>query len=212
MTFIKRDRTVSFVPPSYAYPIEYIERLLNNGGRIVTEKSNGCDFWWGEFGGQKDTINEIASITLELKRLTLGIYNYIKNSGKFEADTLELNWMGSLPGKRESRRFVTEYVLTETDILHNSVFDDVAFHGGWYLDSTLLKEFTAKRTFAPRYRLTFTAFRCVVYFPCNVIISCYAEGYLVPAMQRSPAPESWIRVLFQDKLQALLQVYWPPIS
>ncbi|NLA98206.1 MAG: FAD-dependent oxidoreductase, partial [Spirochaetales bacterium] len=108
--------------------------LLNNGGRMVSEKSNGCDFWWVEFGGQKDTINEIASITLELKRLTLGIYNYIKNSGKFDADTLELNWTGSLPGKRESRRFVTEYVLTETDILQNRTFNDVAFHGGWYLD------------------------------------------------------------------------------
>lgn len=134
MTFIKRDRPVAFVPPSYAYPIEYIEKLLNKGGRMVSEKSNGCDFWWVEFGGQKDTINEIASITLELKRLTLGIYNYIKNSGKFDADTLELNWTGSLPGKRESRRFVTEYVLTETDILQNRAFDDVAFHGGWYLD------------------------------------------------------------------------------
>ncbi|NCB72203.1 MAG: FAD-dependent oxidoreductase, partial [Clostridia bacterium] len=134
MTFIKRDRPVAFAPPSYAYPIEYIEKLLNNGGRIVSEKSNGCDFWWVEFGGQKDTINEIASITLELKRLTLGIYNYIKNSGKFDADTLELNWTGSLPGKRESRRFVTEYVLTENDILQNRVFDDVAFYGGWYLD------------------------------------------------------------------------------
>lgn len=134
MTFIKRDRPVAFVPPSYAYPIEYIEKLLNNGGRMVSEKSNGCDFWWVEFGGQKDTINEIASITLELKRLTLGIYNYIKNSGKFDADTLELNWTGSLPGKRESRRFVTEYILTETDILQNRTFNDVAFHGGWYLD------------------------------------------------------------------------------
>jgi hypothetical protein len=134
MTFIKRDRPVAFVPPSYAYPIEYIEKLLNNGGRMVSEKSNGCDFWWVEFGGQKDTINEIAFITLELKRLTLGIYNYIKNSGKFDADTLELNWTGSLPGKRESRRFVTEYVLTETDILQNRTFNDVAFHGGWYLD------------------------------------------------------------------------------
>lgn len=134
MTFIKRDRPVAFVPPSYAYPIEYIEKLLNNGGRMVSEKSNGCDFWWVEFGGQKDTINEIASITLELKRLTMGIYNYIKNSGKFDADTLELNWTGSLPGKRESRRFVTEYILTETDILQNRTFNDVAFHGGWYLD------------------------------------------------------------------------------
>ena len=134
MTFIKREKAVTFVPPSYAYPFEYIEKLLNNGGRMVSEKSNGCDFWWVEFGGQKDTINEIASITLELKRLTLGIYNYIKNSGKFDADTLELNWTGSLPGKRESRRFVTEYVLTETDILQNRTFNDVAFHGGWYLD------------------------------------------------------------------------------
>jgi hypothetical protein len=134
MTFIKRDKVVAFVPPSYAYPIEYIEKLLNNGGRIVSEKSNGCDFWWVEFGGQMDTINEIASITFELKRLTLGIYNYIKNSGKFDADTLELNWTGSLPGKRESRRFVTEYVLTENDILQNRTFDDVAFYGGWYID------------------------------------------------------------------------------
>ncbi len=134
MTFIKREKAVRFVPPSYAYSIEYIEKLLNNGGRIVTERSNGCDFWWVEFGGKKDTINEIASIAFELKRLTMGIYNYIKNSGKFDADTLELNWTGSLPGKRESRRCITEYVLTETDILQNRNFDDVAFYGGWYLD------------------------------------------------------------------------------
>ncbi|MBI9095238.1 MAG: FAD-dependent oxidoreductase [Sphaerochaeta sp.] len=134
MNLVRKDHAVTFVAPSYAYPIDYIENLLNNGGRIVTDKSNGCDFWWIEFGGQKDTINEISSITFELKRLTLGIYNYIKNSGKFDADTLELSWTGSLPGKRESRRFKTEYILTERDILQTRQFDDVAFYGGWFLD------------------------------------------------------------------------------
>lgn len=134
MSFIRRDHVVEFTAPSFAYSLDHIAKLLDNGGRIVTDKSNGCDFWWVEFGGQKDTINEISSIAFELKRLTLGIYNYIKNSGRFEADTLELSWTGSLPGKRESRRFTTEYVLNQRDILEGKQFDDVAFHGGWYLD------------------------------------------------------------------------------
>lgn len=134
MTLSKRDRKIPFIAPSYAYPIEHIEKLLNTGGRIVTEKSNGCDFWWIEFGGEKDTINGIAGISFELKRLALGIYNYIKNSGKYDADTLELTWIGNLPGKRESRRFLTEYVLTESDILESREFEDVVFNGGWYLD------------------------------------------------------------------------------
>jgi hypothetical protein len=134
MNFIRRDHPIEFIAPSFAYSLEHIGKLLDTGGRIVTDKSNGCDFWWVEFGGQKDTINEISSIAFELKRLTLGIYNYIKNSGRYDADTLELSWAGSLPGKRESRRFSTEYMLTEGDILQNKQFDDVAFYGGWYLD------------------------------------------------------------------------------
>ena len=74
MTFIKRDRPVAFVPPSYAYPIEYIEKLLNNGGRMVSEKSNGAGGSnLGEGYDQRDCF-----ITLELKRLTLGIYSFVK--------------------------------------------------------------------------------------------------------------------------------------
>jgi len=134
MNTVKRDHEVPFIAPVFAYSLEHIERLLNNGGRIVCEKSNGCDFWWVEFGGQQDTINSIASIALELKKLIFGIYNYIKNSGKFDAGKLDLSWVGSLPGKRESRRFRTDYILTGNDVITGKIFDDVAFHGGWYLD------------------------------------------------------------------------------
>lgn len=37
-----------------------------------------------------------------------------KNSGNFpEAETMTLEWVGLVPGKRESRRFVGEYTLDQ---------------------------------------------------------------------------------------------------
>ena len=65
----------------------------------------------------------------------LGVWNYVKNSGKFDADCYTLDWIGGLPGKRESRRMQTEYCLTEEDILAQRTFPDGAFYGGWYVDA-----------------------------------------------------------------------------
>ncbi len=133
--FTKKASTkVPFIAPKYAYPLEYIERLLNNGGRVVSETTNGCDLWWAEFGGQKNTITDYQEITMENKRLTMGIFNYIKNSGKFDADYLVLEWVGNLPGKRESRRFITEYVVNANDVLTGKKYEDTGFYGGWYMD------------------------------------------------------------------------------
>ncbi len=133
--FTKNDsKKVPFIAPKYAYPLEYIENLLNNGGRVVSETTNGCDLWWAEFGGQKNTIDDYQEITMENKKLTMGIFNYIKNSGKYNADNLVLEWVGSLPGKRESRRFITEYVVNANDVLNKKQYDDVGFYGGWYMD------------------------------------------------------------------------------
>lgn len=42
--------------------------------------------------------------------------------------------MGSLPGKRESRRFMGDYILTEKDLLSYKHFDDAVAWGGWSLD------------------------------------------------------------------------------
>src|SRR5699024_5463672 len=104
------------------------------GGRIVNEKMNGCDYWWVEYGGTLDTISSNQEIGLELKKLVLGIWNYIKNSGKFDADNLELEWVGNIPGKRESRRFIGETILTQNDIRENKYTKDGVCYGGWYMD------------------------------------------------------------------------------
>lgn len=125
---------VRFIPPHFAYSEAEIKKILNHGGRIVNEKMSGCDYWWLEYGGILDTIGDNQQITLELKRIAMGIWNYIKNSGEFDADCLTLEWIGSLPGKRESRRLVGDYILNQNDIMESRRFEDGVAYGGWFLD------------------------------------------------------------------------------
>lgn len=133
--YIKRlEQAVKFVAPDYAYDQKQVESLLGKGGRIVSEKFSGCDYWWFEYGGTLDTIADAQHIGLELKKLVFGVWNYIKNSGKFNADNLTLEWVGNIPGKRESRRMKTDCVLTQKDISNGTIFEDGGFYGGWYLD------------------------------------------------------------------------------
>lgn len=42
--------------------------------------------------------------------------------------------MGALPGVRESRRLVGDYMLSETDILEHIIFEDAVCYGGWCVD------------------------------------------------------------------------------
>lgn len=72
--------------PNYAYGMEQISGLINHGGRVVNEKMGGSDCWWFEYGGSLDTIARLQDITLELKRLVMGVWNYIKNSGLYDAE------------------------------------------------------------------------------------------------------------------------------
>jgi hypothetical protein len=130
----REDHPVRFVPPDYAYSMDEIQRMLDQGGRIINETSSGSDCWWFEYGGTLDTIRDAQTIAVELKRLVLGVWNYIKNSGRFHADCYTLEWLGSLPGKRESRRMEAAYRLRDVDLLENSRFPDGAFYGGWYMD------------------------------------------------------------------------------
>ena len=99
-------------------------------------KSFEYGYWWFEWGGQLDTLKDNAEIRHELLRITLGVWDYIKNSGEFpEAANWGLEWVGSLPGKRESRRFHGPYRLTEMDVLKPGHFDDTVAYGGWFVDT-----------------------------------------------------------------------------
>jgi len=131
--FYTRDtgRPVKYVPPAFALKdITAIPRF-----RELRVTDSGCRLWWLEYGGARDTVYETEEIKYELWKVAYGVWNYIKNSGEFpEAETLTLEWMGTIPGKRESRRFEGDYMLTQQDVIEQRHHDDAVSFGGWAVD------------------------------------------------------------------------------
>ena len=123
-------RDVSYIPPECAAKLTS-KNFENRNPDIYTEEEN---FWYLELGGDRDSIGDTEEVRDELLGLATGTWDYIKNSGEFKSDTWELDFLGFLPGKRESRRMCGEYMITQRDISDGRVFlDEVAF-GGWPLD------------------------------------------------------------------------------
>jgi hypothetical protein len=122
---------VKFTAPSWALKdITKIPRY-----RQFNTNMQGCNFWWIEYGGRLDTIHQTEEIKWELWKVVYGVWDYIKNSGDFpEAETMTLEWVGHVPGKRESRRFEGDYIIRQQDLVEQREFDDVVAHGGWAVD------------------------------------------------------------------------------
>ena len=131
--FYSKDtgKPVQFIPPSFAADVtKEIPRFRN-----FKANEHGCQLWWVEHGGRLDTVHDTERIKWELWRVVYGIWDYIKNSGKFpEADTMTLEWVGMIPGKRESRRFEGEYMLSQRDLVEQRTHADAVAYGGWSID------------------------------------------------------------------------------
>ncbi len=124
-------KPVRYVPPSFA--LEDITKIPRF--RDLKAHHSGCWLWWIEYGGRLDTIHETETIKWELWKVVYGVWNYIKNSSKFpEAENLTLEWVGMIPGKRESRRFEGDVMLTQQDIIEQRVHPDAVSFGGWSID------------------------------------------------------------------------------
>ena len=106
-------------------------------------------YWWIEIpGNEEDIIGEYESIRDQLVAAIYGVWDHIKNGGEHGADNYELIWVGMLPGVRESRRVLCDYMLTENDILENRRFADTVAYGGWDIDShNSLFDFAKKPSF-----------------------------------------------------------------
>jgi hypothetical protein len=120
-----------FVPPSIAQDVSRTPILAN---RSIRTGDRGCAYWWIEWGGELDTVADNERIRDELWSVVYGIWDHIKNSGQFDADTLTLDWVGAIPGKREYRRFVGDHTLTQQDLVEQRSFPDTVAYGGWSID------------------------------------------------------------------------------
>lgn len=135
MFFYTKDagHPVKYIPPSFAKDITQTAIPMK---RVFKSGDSGCHYWWIEWGGEADidTLYDNERIRDELWSVIYGIWDYIKNSGKFDADNMTLEWVGSVPGKREYRRFVGDYVLTQNDLEQQTHFEDYIAFGGWSID------------------------------------------------------------------------------
>ena len=124
------DRKIDFIPPSFATKLT--DRDFENRMPDIYDETE--NFWYLELGGNRDSIGDTEELRDELVALALGTWDYVKNSGRFKADNFDVDFLGFLPGKRESRRMCGEYIVTQRDISGGKVFDDEIAYGGWPLD------------------------------------------------------------------------------
>lgn len=122
---------VKYVPPAYA--LKDITQIPRH--KSLSSTDMGPRLWWLEYGGRTDTIHETENIKWELWKVIYGVWDHIKNSGEFEdVDDLTLEWVATIPGKRESRRFEGHYMLTQQDVIEQRRHDDAVAFGGWSVD------------------------------------------------------------------------------
>ena len=105
--------------------------------RLSGTSCRGVDYgyWWLELmGEEEDIIPDFENIRDDLIAYAYGLWDHIKNGGDHGAENYALEWVGALPGMRESRRLMGDYILTESDILDHKQFEDAVAYGGWCVD------------------------------------------------------------------------------
>ena len=123
-------QNVTYTPPEWAAKLN--DKLFEH--RMPNMNSASENFWYLELGGNRDSIGDTEQLRDELVALAAGTWDYVKNSGHFDTQNWDLDFLGFLPGKRESRRMVGEHILTQPEISAGTVFEDEVAFGGWPLD------------------------------------------------------------------------------
>jgi len=136
------DKEVPFKAPSWAKKITD-EDLKFRG---IPEHNLGYGYWWIELGGVYDAIRDADKLRLELLSIVMGVWDYIKNSGKYpSAKNRALDFIGMLPGRRDTFRIVGDYIMTGNDIeVGWEKFNDAIAVGGWSMDDHPKEGFYAK--------------------------------------------------------------------
>ena len=120
---------VKFVPPKWAFKFPTDESIPFRNHDDISQ-----GYWWLEYGGELDTILDNEKIYKVLLRVVFGIWDHVKNHGNHGADNYVIDWISPIGGKRESRRFVGDYILNQNDVERPKTFPDRVAYGGWPID------------------------------------------------------------------------------
>jgi len=122
------NKPQTFIPPAWAH------KYTTDEDFPARDHDTKTNYWWIELGGENDTIHDAEELRDELLKIVFGVWEHMKNYGDHGVDNWEIDWIGFLPGKRESRRNVGDYILNQNDIASEGKFEDLVAYGGWSMD------------------------------------------------------------------------------
>jgi hypothetical protein len=127
----EHERPMPFLPPDWAHTFTKPEDLRGRG--VDVRRTN---YWWMEVGGEHDSIHDTERLREDLLKIAFGVWDYVKNrwEQKDQVVNWSLDWLGFLPGKRESRRYLGDHILTQNDVEAEGRFEDLVAYGGWTMD------------------------------------------------------------------------------
>jgi len=130
--FFEAGEKVTYHAPQWVPPLPKTDKEF---GRVI--KGNGNTMpWWLEAPNTYDDMWDGEQSRDALLMVVLGYYDYIKNhwSGKDRAANYRLRFVSVFNGRRESRRFVGDYIMTQGDATSGRHFEDAIGYSGWAVD------------------------------------------------------------------------------
>lgn len=126
-----------FEAPGWVFPFPTCDSFRPERHPRLTTSIEIDHQWVIELGGLRDTYADAEEIRDELLRLVYGLWDHTKNhceKDREKAANYALAWVGHVAGKRENRRLIGDYVLTQNDIGSRALFPDRVAFGAWSVD------------------------------------------------------------------------------
>ena len=130
--FFKTDEPVEYRAPEWVPPLpktdEEFGRVINGNGAAL--------MWWLEAPNVYDDMWDGEETRDALLMVILGYYDHIKNywSQKERAQNYRMRFVSVYNGRRESRRLVGDYIMTQDDATSGRRFEDAVSYSGWAVD------------------------------------------------------------------------------
>lgn len=122
-----RDEGRETVFPEFSYGVDF---NADNCEKVTMGE------WKWETGMDLDQIEDAERIRDYGLLVVYSNWSFLKNhlDGNSRWKTLSLDWAGYIAGKRESRRLIGDYMLTQNDIDRNIPHRDASFTTTWAID------------------------------------------------------------------------------